>query len=725
MTSSEQAEPKKRRWRVTRRGFLLGAGATGAVGVAALSVGLPFGQTAIAGLLDGGSQPSSLNAAPMAWLDISADNTVTLHIHKTEMGQGVHTSLGQLVAEELEIDWSQLKVVHAAPQRGLDANLTGGSNSVSSMFIPLRQMAATVREMMRTAAATELGVNASALTAAAGAFTVAGSDQSITYGELVATEPTWVELETPPELKPASEWQYVGKPMQRVDFLAKLTGTAAYGFDARMPNMLYGAVARPPTIGATFKSAANGDAATKPGVVEVVIEDDFAGVVAESRLEADLARNALAVEWDEGELYQQADLEALVTVGNGSATIVQKSGKPLANLKDGEAVIAEYRTPMAVHAHLEPQSALVDVQPDRVTVIASTQSTGSMAKAVAEALGVEESIVDVQVNFVGGGFGRKLNTELTAIEAARLSRATGRPVHVGWNRREEFRNGYLRPPTHHILKATINDSGLIHAMEHQQASGDVAFPFFPAFAQPILGADFGAWRGGIIHYSKIEHRRTVAWRTKMPIPTGWWRGLGLLANTFAVESFMDEVAHAAGADPLEFRLAQLGNDEKDNLIRGVIEAAAERANWGGGLPEGRALGIAASIDVGTPCAQVAEVSIDNGRIRVHKVTSAIDPGTIINPDGVSAQSQGSIIMGMGSTFFEKINIKDGKVEAANFNKYPLITMKDSPEIDVVMLQNGEPRGVGEPPIGPIAAAIGNAVFALTGQRLRELPLQLA
>jgi isoquinoline 1-oxidoreductase beta subunit len=296
-------------------------------------------------------------------------------------------------------------------------------------------------------------------------------------------------------------------------------------------------------------------------------------------------------------------------------------------------------------------------------------------------------------------------------------------VHVGWTRVEDMRYGYFRPPTHHALRATLA-AGRIQAIEHQQASGEVAFGFLPRFLSRLMGADFGAWRGAMIAYA-APHVRTVAWRNQLPMPTGWWRGLGLLANTFAVESFIDELAHAAGADPLQFRLDHLPGDEHGQRLRRVLTTAAERAGWGTQAPTGRARGLACCIDVKTAVAQIAEVSVEDDKIRVHHVTAVVDPGLLVNPDGATAQTQGAIIMGLGSTLIEEITVKDGAITAGNFDAYPLLTLKDAPEIEVALIESGDqPYGMGEPPIGPIAAAVANAVFVLTGQRLRQLPLKL-
>jgi isoquinoline 1-oxidoreductase beta subunit len=383
---------------------------------------------------------------------------------------------------------------------------------------------------------------------------------------------------------------------------------------------------------------------------------------------------------------------------------------------------------MAEHAPMEPQAALAIVGPDGGRVWTSTQFETSVRRDVARALDLEPEQIEVIPTYLGGGFGRKIELSPVpspAVEAARLSRAVGAPVHVGWDRFEEMRDGFVRPLTHHQLSATLDNNGQIEALMHEQASDDALFGAFPESIGKILGFDFGSTRGAQIFYA-IANRDTTVWRRPTPVPTGSWRGLGLMANTFALESFIDELAHAAGVDPLQFRLAHLSGDTPGQRMRAVLEAAAERAGWGNSLPEGWAQGIACSNDGGTMVAEVAEISLDqdSGRIRVHRVVAAVDPGRVINPDGAAAQTEGSIVMGTSAALLEEVTVKDGRLQAGNFDRYPLLRMAEAPEVETILLEapDGKPRGLGEPPIGPIAPAIGNALFALTGVRLRRLPM---
>lgn len=717
---------KKRRWRVSRRGFLIGMGVTG-VGLAlGWQFGVPEARRRIAGVLDEGGAPGGIKAPPTAWFDIAPDNRVTLFMPKVEMGQGVHTALAQIAAEELELDWEQLEVVSASTASAVkDGFGTGGSSTVNTLYKPLREAAATLREMLRARAAETWGLEPAQLVSMNGTvFQQQNPAQTLTYGEIASSVSEWEVPKDPAPLKAKKDFRYIGQPLARVDFREKLTGRAQYGYDMRLPGMLYGAIARPPALGAELVHASAGSAMSIQGVEAVVIEDGFAGVVATSRARAYEGVAAMELEWSGGTSANQAELLDMVRTPQQKGVVIQREGRAASRLK-GELVSADYSSPFAAHAHLEPQAALLDVRADGVTAYVSTQSPQLVRDDIAELLKRKKEEVEVTATYLGGGFGRRLNVEV-ALEAARLSRAAGKPVHVGWNRSEEFRYGYVRPATYSRLRASLKPDGTVDAFEHQQASGDVAFPFFPAVAAGVLGADFGAWRGSMVHYTGIPHRTTIAHRVQLPVKTGWWRGLGLLANTFALESFMDELAYKAGQDPLEYRLAHFDDSETGRRFKAALSAAATAAGWGKPLPEGHAHGIACSSDVRTICAQVAEVSVADGKIRVHKMTAAIDPGLIVNPDGVKAQTQGSIIMGLSSTFLERLTFKDGLPEASNFDRYPLLTIRDTPDIEVVLLESGEePFGMGEPPLGPVAAATANAVFALTGQRLREMPLELS
>ncbi len=723
------AKPDKRRWKVSRRGFLIGAGVVGGGLLLGIRFGWPEAQLKIAEMADNASAGfGRVSSDPFAWFEVLSAGQVRLLLTKVEMGQGVKTALAQIAAEELGIPPSELDVQFATTSQGFaDSAGTAGSSTVSSLFQPLREAAATLREMLRAEAAKALSVPADALVAQGRSF-VSRTDASkrIEFGQLVKDKSNWETPKTPPTLKSREAWEFIGRPMQRLDIPDKVTGKAVYGYDMRVEGMLYGAVLRPPTLEARLRSAQPGRAASMPGVKQVVIDlpNQFAGVVAASRVAAQNALAALDVTWERGKLWEQEEIDRIVTAGDSGGTTIQRAGDAPAQLSKGVTLSAEYRTPFAVQTPLEAQAALADVKADRATVWVSTQSQFSARRSVAQAIGLKEEQVEIAPTLLGGGFGRKSGSNEVAVEAARLSKAAGAPVHVAWTRQEEFQNGFVRPSTHHRLLARLGN-GKVEAMEHHQASGDVLFSFFPQIARTAVGADFGATRGAMIRYG-IPHRRVVAHRKDLPVRTGPWRGLGLLPNTFAVESFMDELAVALEQDPLALRLSLLPGDTWGRRMKAVLTAAAEKGGWGTPAPQGRARGIACCSDVDTVVAQVAEISLDraSGKISVHQIALAMDCGLAINPDGIRAQAEGGVMWGVSSALIEEMRVEKGEVQPRNFDAYPLLTIKDAPNVDVTLLDtlgDGKPRGVGEPPMGPTAAAIGNAFFHLTGKRLRQIP----
>ncbi len=727
---SEPIDTDKKPRAISRRQFLVFAGVGGAAACVGLGiVGLPFARLQVAEFLDsGGGPPMGIDAKPTAWFEILPDNRVRLFLPKVEMGQGVHTALAQAAADELEVAWVQLEVVHAATGQGLDDPIgTSASNSVSSLYLTLRQAGATVRQILHQEGARQLGQSV-ADTAAEQGYVFVKAEPTVrrAYGEIVAAAETLTVPEQPASLKTAAELRYIGQPMPRVDLRAKVLGQAIYGIDVRLPGMLYGAVAHSPTVEGKLTRAAPGQAGSLPGVVSVVIDTqhDFAGVVAESRAQAYAALEALDLEWDAGHLWTQAEVEAAVTAGGTGGVTIQKEGRVRNRLHGAATVEAEYRVPMVYHAHFEPMTAVADVKADAAEIYTSTQAAVMVRGDVAKAVGLDEKVVVVHQAYVGAGLGHKVETR-AAVEAARLSRAVGRPVHLVWSRPEDFRNSFVRPPTHHILRASLAADGRIDALVHEQASGKVALPFLPAIAGTILGHDFGAWRGGRIMYG-VSNRETITWVAQLPFLTGWWRGLGLLPNTFAIECFMDEVAVAAGVDPIELRLRHLPEGNLGLRLQTALLTAADRAGWNTPVPAGRGRGVACCIDYGTVVANIAEVSVEGGQIRVHKVTAVVDPGLIVNPDGVTAQVEGNVIMGISSALLEETTLVDGVLNPANFGAYRILPLSAAPEIEVVLLQgDNNPSGIGEPPLGPVAPAVANAVYAATGQRLRRLPLVLA
>jgi len=684
-------------------------------------------QRYIAGFANTIEQPYQGTKDASLWFEVTAENEVILHSAKVEMGQGTFTGLAQIAADELEVDIAQIRVVHAETISGnVDPFATGGSTSIASLWNPLREMAATMREMIRNEAAKQFGVDGGTLRIENG--TVSDGGKTATFGEIVSKVTEWEAVDTP-ELKKVKDYNFVGKPIARVDLKDKVNGAPIFGMDAQMPDMLYGAVLRPSVIDAQLKSADTSKAAGMPGVIEVVKEEDFIGVIASSYHAAETAKNTIKAEWSINRAWQSKDIVDMIEVGKGDAQTIQKQGKSSSVLDEAEDLItSEFRSPIGAHAQMEPNGAVAYVEDGKATVIMSTQVVEITRKEIASRLGLDKDQVNIKPTFLGGGFGRRLHTP-NAVQAAVMSKAVGKPVKSFLNRQEEFQNDTFRPPTHHVLKAKLNAEGLIEALEHNVSSGSVAYgsPMLPAVVNKIIGSDVGAWRGGMIQYSGIPNFKAVSWHVSLPFATSWWRSLGLLANTFAIESFMDELAVKADKDPVDFRLAQISDDDRGYRLKEVIKSAAKKSGWKDGVVNNRAMGFACSTDANTPCAQVAEVSIENNKIVVHKVTCAMDPGLVVNPDQVRAQCEGAIIMGMSAAMFEKMEVVNNELKPTIYGPYKMALMRDAPkEIDVILLENADAPGpVGEPPLGPIGAAIANAVFRLTGQRLREMPLKLS
>ncbi len=720
------AEEQKKKG-FSRRKFLIRS--TIGVGVV-LGVGIvtrPLQKRFLAGVANTIEVPySGEGMEPRLWFEIKADNSILFHSPKVEMGQGTLTGLAQIAADELEVNMENMEVVHASSISGnVDLFSTGGSTSISSLWMPLRELAATMRQMMINETARIWGVEASSLKAESGK--VKGSGQEITYGEIVALVQEW-DVPSAPPLKEISEYRYVGRPVTRVDLEDKVLGAPIFGLDITLAGMLYGTVVRPTRIGAKFVDADTREAEQMPGVVRVVKEKDFVGVVAETWEQAERAKQAIQANWEVEREWDEQDIRDAVEVGQGDPVVIQKKGSAKRILKnEGGVITAEYRSPLGAHAQMEPNGALAYVEGDKATIHISTQVVEITRKEVASRLGIKKEDVNIVPAYLGGGFGRRLHTP-HAIQTAVMSRAVGKPVKYFFTRKEEFQQDMFRPPTHNVLKAKLDENGRIKAIEHNISSGDVMYgsPLLPEFMQAALGSDVGAWRGGMIQYGAIPNYRAVSWRVKLPFATSWWRSLGLLANTFAIESFMDELAVAAGKNPVQFRLDQIQDDKAGFRLREVIQTAADKAGYTDEVINGRAMGFAASTDVNTPCAQVAEVSVENGEIKVHKVTCVLDPGVVINPDQVRAQCEGAIIMGMSASLFEEMTVKKSELWPTIYGPYRMALMKHAPrEIDITLLENNDtPGGVGEPPLGPIGAAVANAVFRITGKRLREMPLKV-
>lgn len=720
------SETNKKSKKVSRRKFLV-RGGLGTLGVLALGTYVfrnPLRRKAYEIAEDTIVPYSGSGTKANLWFEVTTENKIVLHSPKVEMGQGTFTSLAQIAADELDVKMDQISVAAAQTDTGIvDSMSTGGSLSVAALWQPLREMAATMREMIKAAAAKKMGVPAASINTSEGILS--GGNQTMTYAEAVAGITAW-EIPETPELRPVKSYKFVGKPIDRIDLKAKVVGDPIFGMDAEMPDMLHATLIRPEHVGASILRVDTSEAEKMPGVVKVMKKDDWVGVIANSFTEALAAKRKVKVEWDIPKKWTEDEIRDILQVGKGSKMVTQKAGSAL-DPEDEQVVSMEFTSPIGAHAQIEPNGAVALVKDGKATIKLSTQVIGVTQKQVAKALGLKLKDVNIIGTYLGGGFGRRLNTS-HAIQAAQMSQEVGRPVKYFFTRKEEFQHDTFRPPTHHIMRGKLDDQGSLTGLEHHYASGDVAVSavIFPSVMHTILGTDVGAMRGGNIMYDKIPNHRAVQWHTTLPFATSWWRSLGLLANTFAIESFIDEMALKVGKDPVTFRLSMLGDEANSARIKKVIQLAAEKANYSDSVTGDRAMGFAVSIDTGSPCAQVVEVSVVNNEIKVHKVVCVLDCGLAVNPDQVKAQCEGSIIMGMSAAMHEKMTLQDGQLMPTIYGPYDMALMRHAPkEIEVHLIQGVDiPLPVGEPPLGPIGAAVGNAVRRLTGKRLTDLPLSL-
>jgi isoquinoline 1-oxidoreductase subunit beta len=687
--------------------------------------------TAIAsgGLMLGLSFPSSKVAAagtlhtPNAWVHIADDNTITLLSARSEMGQGVFTSMPMLIAEELNVDLASIKVAIAPPNAVyvnslLGAQITGGSTSVRDGWEKLRVAGAQVREMLISAAANKWGVDRGTLTAVNGKITGAG--KSATYGEL-AEAASKLPVPEKPSIKDPKDFRIVGKRTKRLDTPSKTNGTAQFGIDVNLPGMVYASLVQCPVIGGKVKSFDAGKAKTMPGVIDVVQIADGVAVVANSYWRAKTARDTLNVVWDEGAVVAIDHNNMLA--GNLKAAQSAKVlpiGKPVgdvaAAMKTAAKVIsAEYISPMQAHAPLEPMNFTASFKDGKCLLVGPTQFQQGAQGAVAGALGIKPEDITLQTTFLGGGFGRRLELDFV-VQAAQISKAVGKPVKLLWSREDDMTHDYYRPMGVNQLKAGVDAAGNPVAMHFKVTSQSVTQR---AFGLPKDTFDAFMAEAAVAGYEipNTQHDLVIH---DTGYRVGYWRAVSHNMNAFANESFMDELAKAAGKDPYVYRMALLKNQPR---YANVLKLAAEKAGWGTALPAGRARGIALMEGYDSYMAQVAEVSIQDGAVRVHKVTVAADIGRMVNPDTVEAQIQSSIVFGMGAGLMQEITMDKGRVQQTNYHNYPVVRMQEAPQIHIILVESTEkPGGIGEPATAVVVPAIANAVATLTGKRVRKLPI---
>ncbi len=663
-----------------------------------------------------------------AWLRIGTDGGITFLSDKSEMGQGVYTSLTMLIAEELDVPADSIRIEAAPPGDAyvntlLGVQVTGGSTSVREGWDKLRRAGAEARARLVAAAAEHWGTSATDLRTENG--TVVRSDGTrLTYGQLATPA---AAMPAPPSAAPKqpNAFTQIGKSQRRLDTPLKINGTAAYGIDQRFPNMLFGALAQSPVLGGKVQTFDDTRARSMPGVQRVVPTTSGVVVLADSWWQARQARDALAITWDPGPNATLSNASISAGLANALAT---RSAEAKVPRNDGDAnaalaaaaqkIEAIYELPMLAHATLEPQNCTVVPDGDSLHVYAPTQVQQSAQAAAAAAAGLSPEKVFVHTTYLGGGFGRRLEVDFipAAVEAAR---AVGRPVKLLWTREDDTTHDYYRPPYRHRCSAALKPDGKLAAWKFEICGPSVTSRWAPAVVAQTI--DPFVLEAAVNYPYDADHVLVTYLQHEIGINVGYLRSVSHATNCFAAECFMDELAYAAGKDPYQFRLAMLERQSEPRW-RNVLERAAARAGWGR-APAGRFQGIALMEGYGSYLSLVAEISLEDGKARVHKISGAVDVGQRVNPSIVDAQIRSGIIFGLSAALWGDITIENGVVQQKTFDTYRLLRINEAPEIDVELVaSDAAPGGIGEPSTALVAPALCNAIYAATKQRIRSLPI---
>jgi len=726
---------------ISRRQFVVGGAVAGA---GALVIGVRLSGHLVRAQE---SDPAAKKAAPNpfdAYVHVKPDGNISLIVAKSEMGQGIKTGLAMILAEEAEVDFNTVSVEQAETRPDIYAHMgTGGSGSTMESFTPLRRAGATVRELMITAAAAKWNVPPAECEAKKGTVRHEKSDRNATYGELVEAARK-LPLPDPEkvQLKDEADFELIGHPTPRVDVPSKVNGSAQFGIDVRVPEMVFAVVARCPTFGGKAAHFDAGKAKAVAGVRDVfeipaLGADKFTAggivVVADSTWAAMKGREALAITWNHGAAVAESSegmRQALRDAAGKPGKRVRNDGDVDAVLSNGAKKIeALYEMPLLAHATMEPMDITAHVRSGDAEVWAPTQSPDWVQGTVASVLGLKPDKVVVHTTLMGGGFGRRYMADFPA-EVAQIAKVVGKPVQLVWTREDDMTHDFYRPATCHRMQGAVDANGRPVAWFHTLASTSIRGYWDPHAApeqQEVGGAKEMPYA---IPNVRLEFNGVAS-----AVPRAWWRSVENSFNAFAVESFIDELAAAAGQDPVQFRKALLvkpanwkakSEDDPDPArLRGVLELAAQKCDWGKPLPKGRGRGIAAFASFGSYFAEVAEVTVTGSDFKIDRIVAAVDCGQIVNPESVRSQTEGAIIYGLSAALKNEITIKHGAVEQTNFDGYDPIRINEAPPIEVHLVASKEdPGGMGEPALPPAAPAVANAIFAASGQRLRKLPFQL-
>jgi isoquinoline 1-oxidoreductase beta subunit len=720
--------------RPTRRDFLKSAGAAGAI---ALTIGFEWTVSTRRAFAGPAAPGAGAAFTPNAFLRIGPDNRVTVIAKHVEMGQGAYTGIATIVAEELDADWAQIQVESAPADAKRYANLvfgtlqgTGGSSAMSNSWMQLREAGGKARAMLLAAAAKQWKVPVANLTVEKGVVYHAPSKRHASFGALVATAAALPIPETV-QLKDPKDFKLIGQIIPRVDAPAKTDGTAQFTIDVAMPGLLVALLKRPPRFGGTVKSFDAAAATAVPGVVKVVQVPGGVAVVAKSFWAAKQGRDALNIEWDESNAEKRSSaalMEEYRHLADQPASSARKQGDAAGAIKNAaHRVSASFEFPYLAHAPMEPLDAVVKLSANACEIWAGDQFQTLDQANAAHTAGLDPQQVSIHTLYAGGSFGRRANVWsdyiVEAVSIAKAYGADGTPIKLQWTREDDIHGGLYRPMYFHKLEAGLSADGHLTGWRHVIVGQSI-----------MAGGPFAVMIKDGIDPTSVEGAANIPYdipniavdlsTTKTGVPVLWWRVVGSSHTAFAVEAFIDEVAHAAGQDPLSFRRKLL---EKQPRMKAVLELAAEKAGWGTPLPPGKGRGIAVAEAFKTVVAQVAEVSVDkDGAVRVDRVVCAVDCGTPINPDIIAAQMEGGIGFGLGAVLYGAITLKDGRVEQDNFNGYRVLRINEMPKVEVYIVPSGEPpTGVGEPGVAPVGPAVANAIFAATGKRHYVLPLSKA
>ena len=678
---------------------------------------------------DAPPKPAKPIYPPNAFIRIAPDDSITIVVNKSEMGQGVYTSLPMLIAEELEADWSRI-CIESAPvaavynHTGYGMQMTGGSSSIPSSWEQLRRVGASARILLVRAAAQQWGVAENECHAVNSQVIHAKSGNKASYGKL-ADAAAKLPLPDNVELKPPKDFKLIGKPVKRLDTPAKINGSALFGLDVYLPGMLTVVIARSPVFGGQVKRFDATEARKLAGVQGIYQVPSGIAVAATGFWPAKTARDLLEIEWDEGPgaaLSTPAMRAEYLELAKKPGTVARKDGDTVQGFKAAhKSIRAEYELPYLAHAAMEPLNVVVDLKPDHCTIWTGTQAQTMDRAMAAQTAGLNPDQVEIHTTFLGGGFGRRANPRSDFVtEAVQVAMAVGQLVKVVWTREDDMRGGNYRPMWSDHIEAGIAKNGKPIVWKHTIVGQSiVADTSFEAFLTKN-GIDATSVEGAATLPYVIPNLQVELHSPKNAVPVQWWRSVGHSHTAFVVETMIDELAHLAGKDPVAYRLSNLPVDSR---YIGVLQLAATKSGWGKKkLPAGHALGVAVHESFNSYVAEIAEVSLEKGKIRVHRVVAAVDCGQVINPDGVHQQIESAIVFGLSAALHGAITLDKGRVVQSNFHDYAPLRFSEMPQVEVHIVQNNEPpTGIGEPGTPPIAPAVANALFRLTGKRMRRMP----